>query len=81
MSFSKDRGQFCGHEVDREGLHKTKEQIEAVVSAPRRDNVSQFRSFVGLVNYYNCFLPNAGTILHPPHQLLEQNSEWHWTEQ
>ena len=38
--FFKDRVQFCGHEIDREGLHKTQEKIEAVVSAPRPENVS-----------------------------------------
>ena len=53
----------------------------AVVSAPRPENVSQLRLFLGLVNYYNCFLPNASTVLHPLHQLLEQDSEWQWTEQ
>ena len=79
--FFRDRVQFCGHEIDREGLHKTQEKIEAVVNTPRPENVSQLRSFLGLVNYYNRFLPNASTVLHPLHQLLEQNSEWQWTEQ
>ena len=79
--FFRDRVQFCGHEIDKEGLHKTQEKIEAVISAPRPENVSQLRSFLGLVNYYNRFLPNASTVLHPLHQLLEQNSEWQWTEQ
>ena len=75
------RVQFCGHEIDGEGLHKTQEKIEAVVSAPRPENVSQLRSFLGLVNYYNRFLANASIVLHPLHQLLEPNSEWQWTEQ
>ena len=79
--FFKDRVQFCGHEIDKEGLHKTQEKIEAVVNAPRPENVSQLRSFLGLVNYYNRFLPNASSVLHPLHQLLEQNSKWQWTEQ
>ena len=79
--FFKDRVQFCGHEIDKEGLHKTQEKIEAVVNAPRPENVSQLRSFLGLVNYYNRFLPNASSVLQPLHQLLEQNSKWQWTEQ
>ena len=79
--FFRDRVQFCGHEIDIEGLHKTQEKIEAVVSAPRPENVSQLRSFLGLINYYNRFLPNASTVLHPLHQLSEQSSEWQWTEQ
>ena len=78
--FFRGRVQFCGHETDSEGLHKTQEKIEAVVNAPRPD-VSQSRSFLGLVNYYNRFLLNASTVLHPLHQLLEQDSKWQWTEQ
>ena len=79
--FFRDRVQFCGHEIDKEGLHKTQEKIEGVVSAPRPENVSQLGSFLGFVNYYNRFLPNASTVLHQLHQLLEQNSVWQWTEQ
>ena len=79
--FFRDRVQFCVHEIDREGLHKTQEKIYAVVSAPRPENVPQLSSFLGLVNYYNRFLPNASTVLHPLHQLLEKNSEWQWTGQ
>ena len=79
--FFRDRVQFCGHEIDSEGLHKTQEKIEAVVNAPSPANVSQLRSFFGLVNFYNRFLPNASTVLHPLHQLLEQDSEWQWTKQ
>ncbi|XP_044184791.1 uncharacterized protein K02A2.6-like [Acropora millepora] len=29
--FFRNRFQFCGHEIDKEGLHKTQEKIEAVV--------------------------------------------------
>ena len=63
--FFRDRVQFCGHEIDKEGLHKTQKKIEAVVSAPRPEKVSQLPSFLGLVNDYNRFLPNACTVLHP----------------
>ena len=79
--FFGDRVQFCGHEVDSEGLHKTQEKIEAAVNAPRPENVSQLRSFLGLINYYNRFLPNGSTVLHPLYQLLEQDREWQWTGQ
>ena len=79
--FFRDRVQFCGHEMESKGLHKMQEKIEAVVNAPRPENVSQLRSFLGLVNFYNRFLPYASAVLHPLHQLLEQDSEWQWTEQ
>ena len=60
--FFRDRVQFCGHEIERGGLHNTQEKTEAVVSAPRPENVLQLRSFLGIVNYHNRFLPNASAF-------------------
>ena len=54
---------YCRHEVDKHGLHKTEEKVEAVVNAPRPDNVEQVHLLLGLVNYYHKFLPNLATIL------------------
>ena len=79
--FFSDRVQFCEHEIDSKGLYKTQEKIEAVVNGPRPENVSQLCSFLGLLSYYNRFLPNVSTVLHPLNQLLEQDSKWQWTEQ
>lgn len=50
--------QFCGHQLDRVGIHKTQDKIEAVRRASSPQDVSQLRSFLGLINYYNQFLPN-----------------------
>ena len=79
--FFKEGVEICGHVITSEGLHKNQEKLNALVDAPRPENVSQLRSFLGLVNYYNKFLPNAATVLHPLHQLLEQNNRWQWTAQ
>ena len=79
--FFRDRVQFCEHEIDSKGLYKTQEKIEAVVNGPRPENVPHLRSFLGLLSYYNRFLPNVSTVLHPLNQLLEQDSKWQWTEQ
>ena len=59
--FFRDIVQFCGHEINSEGFHKTQDKIEAVDDAPRPENVSQLRSFLGIVNSYNRFLPNTST--------------------
>ncbi len=59
--FFKEKVTFCGHELDKDGLHKTQDKIDAVVNAPKIENVDQLRSFIGLVNYYAKFLPNLST--------------------
>ena len=79
--FFKEKITFCGHNIDRHGLHKSLEKVEAVLKAPRPCNVAELRSFLGLVNYYNRFLPNLSTVVRPLNQLLENNHQWKWTEQ
>ena len=70
-----DEDHLLGYEVDRHWLHKTQEKIHAFVNAPRLENVQQFRSFLGLVNYYHKFLPNLATTHNPLNVLLEQGKD------
>ena len=78
--FFQDKIQFCAHEIDKNGLHKTQEKISAVVQAPRPMSVTQVWSFLGLVNYYSHFLPRLSTLVRPLNQLLEKHHKWKWTE-
>lgn len=56
--FFKDSVQYCGHEVTKDGIWKTKDKIDAVLRTPAPENLTQLRSFLGLVKYYNSYLPN-----------------------
>jgi len=56
---------YCGHEFDKDGLHKLAEKIEAVLNAPHPNDVPEVRSFLGLINYYHRFLPNLSTVVRP----------------
>ena len=80
-AFFREKITFCGHDIDSHGLHKSPEKVEAVLKALRPCNVAEVRSFLGLVNYYNRFLPNLSTVVHPLNQLLENNHQWKWMEQ
>lgn len=79
--FFKNAVSYCGHIIDAEGLHKSPDKVAAVLNVPQPTNVSQLRSFIGLVNYYHRFLPNLSTKLYPLKQLLQKEKEWQWTEQ
>ena len=37
--------EYCGHKIDRHGLHKTKSKIEAILICKRPCNVTELRSF------------------------------------
>lgn len=75
--FFKDQISFCGHVIDKDGLHKSDEKTNE--RAPKPENVSQLRSFLGLVNYYHSFLPNLASVLGPLNELLQNNKKWVWT--
>jgi len=61
---------YLGHRVDESGLHTLDSKVAAITKAPRPKNVQELRSFLALVHYYNKFLPNLATLLHPSNDLL-----------
>ncbi|XP_061164934.1 uncharacterized protein K02A2.6-like [Saccostrea echinata] len=70
---------YVGHEIDARGLHKSPDKTEAVRDAQRPENVSQLRSFLGLVNYYHRFIDNLSSVAGPLHELLNKGTKWEWT--
>lgn len=79
-AFFEDEVIYCGHGVSEEGLRTMPTKVDAICKAPRPENVSQLRSFLGLVNYYQRFLPDLATTLHPLHTLLQKGKEFKWTD-
>ena len=78
--FFKSNVKYCGHEVTNEGVWKTTDKIDAVLNTPKPENVTQLRSFLGLINYYNRFLPNIASTLKPLYELLEKGRKWSWSK-
>jgi hypothetical protein len=67
---------YLGPEIDEKGFHPVEEKVDAVRKAPVPSNVSELRSFLGMVQYYHSFLPNLATTLAPLHKLLEKDVQW-----
>jgi len=80
-SFLQDSIIYLGHRIDKDGLHPTEDKVHAVKKAPAPKDVSELRSFLGLVNYYQKFLPDLASTLHPLHRLLNKGVAYEWSEQ
>ncbi|XP_054267315.1 uncharacterized protein K02A2.6-like [Macrosteles quadrilineatus] len=78
--FFKDRITFLGHCLDQQGIHQSKALTDAIVNAPKPENVSQLKSYLGLLNYYGKFLPNLSTLLQPLYKLLQNDVKWEWCD-
>ena len=49
--------EYLGHIIDGQGLHPSPTKVEAVKRAPVPSNITELKSFWGLINYYHKFLP------------------------
>ncbi|KFD58275.1 hypothetical protein M513_01038 [Trichuris suis] len=57
-------------------------KVQAIRKAPAPQNKAELQAFLGLVNFYNRFVPNRADVLAPLYQLVKDNSSWKWgTEQ
>ena len=72
--------QYLGHIIDGEGLRPMSDKIEAVQKAPSPQNVSELKSYLGLLSYYGKFLPQLATKLAPLYVLLGSTVPWRWTK-
>ena len=70
--------EYLGHRISAAGLQPSEEKIRAITKAPAPTDISQLRSFLGVVNYYCKFLPNLSSLLAPLHQLLQHGVKWKW---
>ena len=69
---------YLGHKIDAEGLHPLDDRIRAIKDAPTPTSVPKLKSYLGMLSYYNKFLPNLSSVLHPLHRLLRKDTPWRW---
>lgn len=62
---------YLGYKIDIAELHTCSDEIDAMMAVPYSTNVTQFQSFLGLVNYYNKFIPNCSIS-------LKKDVVWHF---
>uniref|UniRef100_UPI00109F456C uncharacterized protein K02A2.6-like n=1 Tax=Podarcis muralis TaxID=64176 RepID=UPI00109F456C len=67
--------EFLGYLIDASGLHPTTSKIRAIQQAPTPKNKTELQAFLGLLNFYNMFLPHKATALLSSDSVLVQYSE------
>ena len=78
--FMKTEVVFLGHMINHEGIHPVLSKVKAIQEAPRPRNVSELKSYLGLLTYYNKFMPNLSTVLAPLYLLLKSDVKWKWSK-
>ena len=72
---------FLGYVISQKGVETDPGKIDAIANWPVPTNLRQSRAFVGLCQYYRCFVPNFSEISKPRHELTKQGVRFHWSDE
>ena len=68
-----------GHIISQEGVSVDVEMIEAIMNWPTPRNVTDVRSFMGLVGYYRRFIEGFSKVAHSIASLQKKGIKFEWT--
>jgi transposase InsO family protein len=72
---------FDGHKLSDKGVNPTSEKVKAVAEAREPENISELRSFLGLVNYSARYIPNFATTAEPLRRLTRKDEPFVFGEE
>lgn len=69
-TFGASEVKFLGYRISEHGTKPLEDKVKAIKEFPTPQNVKQLRRFLGMINFYRRFLPNAAQIQAPLNALL-----------
>jgi hypothetical protein len=79
FSFYQKKIHYLGHIISEQGIAVDPEKIEAIKGWPTPRNLSDVRSFMGLVGYYRRFIVGFSKIYHPITSFQNKGTKFEWT--
>ena len=70
--------EFLGHVVSADGIAVSSDKIKAVSEWPVPTTVREIQSFMGLRNYYRCFIYLFARIAQPITDLMQKRVPFVW---
>jgi hypothetical protein len=77
-TFCTDRVAFLGYVVTPQGIEVDEMKIEAIKSWPIPATLTQLQSFLGLTEFYRCFVRDFSTIAAPLNDLTKKGVSFRW---
>jgi hypothetical protein len=74
--------EYCGHLIDKEGLHFLPSKLEGVSSFPLPETQQGLRSFLGLANWFRDHIADHSRMVRPLHGMLagyQKHKKLTWT--
>jgi len=78
--FLKEKVTYLGYDLEKNKITPLHDNTNSIKNFPRPNNVKNIQQFLGKVNFYHKFIPNAPKILAPLYQLLKKDQPFIWSE-
>lgn len=62
---------FLGHTVSATGITPLQSRCESIQQFPKPSTQRQLKEFLGMINYYNRFIPNCSLLLQPLYAMIK----------
>ena len=69
--FGADSVEFLGHRVSAEGITPLRSKVDAITNYAQPISVTSLQRFIGMVNHYHRFIPQAASIMSPLFKALK----------
>jgi hypothetical protein len=76
-----DSVSFLGHVIYGEGVAVDPKKVKVVVEWTRPTSVFEIQSFLGLADYYQCFIEGFSKLSGPLTTLTRKNAHFVWTDE
>ena len=73
IEFTSDEVSYLGFIINRYGILLNHVKIRNLLKANIPENVTQLKSFLGMLNYYHRYLSDLANTLEPLYKLLRKN--------
>jgi hypothetical protein len=80
-SFAQKSVRYLGHILSENKILPLNDNLKSIKEYPNPKNVKMVQQFLGKVNYYYKFIPNATKLLNPLYKLLSKDNKFLWTEE
>ncbi|XP_062558126.1 uncharacterized protein K02A2.6-like [Armigeres subalbatus] len=72
---------YLGHLITKDGLLPSTEKLSTIDKAKSPQNETELKAYLGLINYYNKFIPNMSSNLRCLYNLLKKDEKYLWTKE
>jgi hypothetical protein len=72
--------EYLGHVISSEGVRVDPKKVEAIMNWPTPTCVSELRSFMGLLQFYDTFADHFAHVAFPLTELFKKDAPWQWDD-